>query len=158
MRLCLWAWPDIQHVRAGKYHEGAKPWQVVESVDIALPCATQNEIEESDIDALKQAGCVVLAEGANMALASGAVEAVHKAGIEYGPAKAANAGAHRFANSCIHDVWVRRFEGCLGNATAPLYEQAAQCEERLLCIATMGASLPTGHVRVQAASQSAALR
>ena len=66
---------------------------MVDKVDIALPCATQNEVGEDDVSSLKEAGCRILAEGSNMSCASSAIKALHKEGIEYGPAKAANAGA-----------------------------------------------------------------
>ena len=52
--------------RAGKFFEGAKPWGVECKYDIALPCATQNEIDEDDANLLVKAGCKLVAEGANM--------------------------------------------------------------------------------------------
>ena len=51
---------------AGKFFEGAKPWGVECMYDIALPCATQNEIDEDDANLLVKAGCKLVAEGANM--------------------------------------------------------------------------------------------
>ena len=52
----------------GKYtfHEGARPWTLVDSVDVALPCATQNEVSEEEAQALIKAGCRYVAEGSNM--------------------------------------------------------------------------------------------
>ncbi len=52
--------------RAGKFFDGQKPWGVDCKFDIALPCATQNEIDEDDAQALVKAGCKLVAEGANM--------------------------------------------------------------------------------------------
>lgn len=49
-----------------KYHEGARPWTLVDKVDIALPSATQNEINEDEAKALIKAGCKYVAEGSNM--------------------------------------------------------------------------------------------
>jgi len=60
--------------------------------DLAFPCATQNELNESDAEALVKNGCSLVAEGANMPSTPDAVSVFQKAGILYGPAKAANAG------------------------------------------------------------------
>jgi glutamate dehydrogenase (NADP+) len=68
----------------------------VEHVDIALPCATQNEVDASDVEALIKAGVSVLCEGANMPCRSEAIELLHEHHVEFGPAKACNAGALRY--------------------------------------------------------------
>lgn len=60
--------------------------------DVALPCATQNELGEADAAALVGNGCVAVVEGANMPCTPGAVLALREGGVAYGPAKAANAG------------------------------------------------------------------
>ncbi len=60
--------------------------------DIALPCATQNELNEDDAKALTENGCFVVAEGANMPSTTEAVEHFIKQKILFGPGKAANAG------------------------------------------------------------------
>ena len=60
--------------------------------DIALPCATQNELDESDAKTLLANGCTCVAEGANMPSTLEATEAFLKAGILYAPGKASNAG------------------------------------------------------------------
>lgn len=60
--------------------------------DLALPCATQNEIDEEDAVHLKKNGVYLVAEGANMPSTQKAIEFYHKNDILYGPAKAANAG------------------------------------------------------------------
>lgn len=49
-----------------KYIEGARPWTQVEKIDIALPCATQNEVSKEEAEALVKAGCRYVAEGSNM--------------------------------------------------------------------------------------------
>lgn len=72
------------------YLEDQRPWAV--KCDIALPCATENEIDEEDADNLLQNGCICVAEGANMPSEPGAVERFLDAGILFGPGKAANAG------------------------------------------------------------------
>jgi len=61
-------------------------------VDIALPCATQNELDENDAATLVRNGVKCVAEGANMPSTIGAVKALEKAGVLYAPGKASNAG------------------------------------------------------------------
>lgn len=73
-----------------QYFAGQKPWGV--ACDIALPCATQNELDENDAKTLLKNGCVCVAEGANMPSTLGAVEAFIQAKILYAPGKASNAG------------------------------------------------------------------
>ena len=70
--------------------EGKTPWEV--KCDIALPCATQNELNEDDAKALTENGCFVVAEGANMPSTTEAVEYFIEEKILFGPGKAANAG------------------------------------------------------------------
>lgn len=69
---------------------GEKPWSL--KCDIALPCATQNELNEKDAALLIENGCICIAEGANMPCTLQAVRLVQKVGISYAPGKAANAG------------------------------------------------------------------
>lgn len=70
--------------------ERKTPWEV--KCDIALPCATQNELNEDDAKALTENGCFVVAEGANMPSTTEAVEHFIEKKILFGPGKAANAG------------------------------------------------------------------
>ena len=72
------------------YHEGTGVWGV--PVDVALPCATQNELHGPDAEILLKNGCFCIAEGANMPSTREAVDKILEAGILYGPGKAANAG------------------------------------------------------------------
>lgn len=82
------------HEYAGKfkaeYHEGRRPWEV--PCDIALPCATQNEINKEDAESLVKNGCMAIGEGANMPSTPEAVEVFINNKVLYGPGKAANAG------------------------------------------------------------------
>ena len=78
-------------VKGSEYHEGSKGvWTV--KCDIALPCATQNELDEESAKALIANGVKAVAEGANMPSTPEAIEAFLNAGVLFGPAKAANAG------------------------------------------------------------------
>lgn len=74
-----------------KYYEGKRPWGLVPA-QIALPSATQNEINEKDAKALVENGCVCVSEGANMPSTPEAVEVFLENNVLYGPGKAANAG------------------------------------------------------------------
>ncbi len=73
-----------------EYHEGRGVWSV--KVDIALPCATQNELHLEDAKMLVENGCIAVAEGANMPTTMEATEYLQKNGILFAPGKAANAG------------------------------------------------------------------
>lgn len=73
-----------------EYHEGRGVWNI--PCDIALPCATQNELDENDARELIKNGCTTVGEGANMPSTLGAVEVFLESGILYSPGKASNAG------------------------------------------------------------------
>ncbi|MEI6845520.1 MAG: NADP-specific glutamate dehydrogenase [Candidatus Firestonebacteria bacterium] len=77
--------------KGAKYFEGKKPWGIAKA-EIALPCATQNELDGKDAKALLANGCICVAEGANMPSTPEAIELFIKKKILYGPGKAANAG------------------------------------------------------------------
>ncbi len=72
------------------FHEGRKPWGL--EPEIALPCATQNEIDHDDAQALVRGGCKFLAEGANMPLTASAARLLARKHVICAPGKAANAG------------------------------------------------------------------
>lgn len=74
-----------------QYFEGERPWQHV-ACDIAMPSATQNEIDGDDAHALIANGCIAVSEGANMPSTPDAIREFQKARILYAPGKAANAG------------------------------------------------------------------
>ena len=81
-----------------KYIDGARPWLEVGDIDVALPCATQNEVSPEEAEGLIKAKCKFIAEGSNMGCEQGAIEVFEKArkdgggAIWYAPGKAANAG------------------------------------------------------------------
>jgi len=94
---------DLKNVRRGRirelaekfpsaieYHDGRGVWNV--PCDVALPCATQNELDGDDARTLLDNGCFCVAEGANMPCTPEAVDLFLEKGILYGPGKAANAG------------------------------------------------------------------
>lgn len=80
----------INYVPSAKYFEGKGIWSV--PADIALPCATQNELNGEDAEMLIKNGVIAVAEGANMPSTPEAVIAFQKAGVLFAPAKASNAG------------------------------------------------------------------
>jgi len=75
---------------SAKYFEGQRPWSI--KCDIALPCATQNEVDEADAKTLVKNGCICVGEGANMPCTPDAVTVFQKAKILFSPGKASNAG------------------------------------------------------------------
>ncbi|HIQ45238.1 NADP-specific glutamate dehydrogenase [Ectopseudomonas khazarica] len=92
---------ELKNVRRGRLREmaehyglqflaGQRPWNL--ACDIALPCATQNELNGTDARALLGNGCICVAEGANMPSTLEAVDLFVEAGICYAPGKASNAG------------------------------------------------------------------
>ena len=81
----------VEEYPSAKYvGDGAKPW--FEKADIALPCATQNELNEEQAKALVANGVIAVAEGANMPSTPGAIRVFQEAKILYSPGKASNAG------------------------------------------------------------------
>jgi glutamate dehydrogenase (NADP+) len=113
---------DLKNVRRGRireyaqhfgcdYHEGQRPW-AVEGAEIALPCATQNELDGDDAKTLLSNGVTVVAEGANMPSDPDAVRQFVDSKILYGPGKAANAGgvatsALEMAQNAGFTTWTR---------------------------------------------------
>ena len=82
--------PFVKEFPNATFHPGKRPWEV--PVDVALPCATQNELDKKDAETLVKNGCKCVSEGANMPSTPEAVEVFEKAKILYAPGKAANAG------------------------------------------------------------------
>ncbi|MFT5889152.1 MAG: glutamate dehydrogenase (NADP+) [Zhongshania sp.] len=80
----------VSQFSAASFHQDEKPWHI--PCDIALPCATQNELDLVDAQALINNGVILVAEGANMPCTTDAIDIFRKVRITFGPAKAANAG------------------------------------------------------------------
>jgi glutamate dehydrogenase (NADP+) len=112
---------DLKQVKRGRiseyaehfgcaYHDGKKPWGV--KADIALPCATQNEIDEHDAAQLVKNGVRAVVEGANMPTVPEGIELFLKAKILYAPSKASNAGGvavsgFERAQNSLYLAWTR---------------------------------------------------
>ena len=75
---------------SAKFVAGERPWSV--TCDVAMPCATQNELNETEAQTLVSNGCICVGEGANMPSTPEAIEVFHKAKILFSPGKASNAG------------------------------------------------------------------
>jgi glutamate dehydrogenase (NADP+) len=73
-----------------QFHAGKRPWSV--KADVALPCATQNELDDNDARELVKNGCMCVCEGANMPTTIPGVKVLQEAGVLYSPGKASNAG------------------------------------------------------------------
>jgi glutamate dehydrogenase (NADP+) len=73
-----------------EFHQGKRPWSV--KVDVAMPCATQNELDEADAKELVKNGCICVCEVANMPTTLAGYKVFHQSKILYAPGKAANAG------------------------------------------------------------------
>jgi glutamate dehydrogenase (NADP+) len=94
-----------------KFHKDAEPWGLAEA-RVALPCATQHEINEDEAGKLIERGVGVVAEGANMPCTHDARSAFAKAGVRFGPGKAANAGGvscsgFEMHQNATHAAWTR---------------------------------------------------
>jgi len=100
----------VEKYPKAQFHEGQRPWGV--PCDVALPCATQNELDGSNAQQLVKNGCRVVAEGANMPCTPDAINCFHANGVIYGPGKAANAGGVsvsglEMAQNAMHVQWSR---------------------------------------------------
>ncbi len=104
--------------------------------DIALPCATQNELDEDAANALIKNGVVAVAEGANMPSTPEAIAAFQKAGVFFGPAKAANAGGvatsalEMCQNSMRYSWTFEEVDAKLQNIMVNIYKNCAAAAER----------------------------
>ncbi len=99
------------HKRA-RYTAGGRIWQI--PCEVALPCATQNELNGQDALELVRNGCMAVAEGANMPVTPDGVRAFLEAGVAFGPGKAANAGgvatsALEMQQNASRDAWGFQF-------------------------------------------------
>ena len=117
-----------------EYHEGCSGiWTI--KCDIALPCATQNEIDEESAKALVANGCYAVAEGANMPSTPEAIAVFQNAGVLFGPAKAANAGgvatsALEMSQNSMRYSWTfEEVDAKLHDIMVNIYHESAKAAE-----------------------------
>ncbi|EDS77697.1 NADP-specific glutamate dehydrogenase [Clostridium massiliodielmoense] len=116
-----------------EYHEGKGVWNI--PCDIALPCATQNELNEEDAKVLVKNGVIAVGEGANMPSTLEAVEVLLQNGVLFAPAKAANAGgvavsALEMSQNSIRYSWTfEEVDEKLHNIMKNIYSNAVKCAE-----------------------------
>ncbi len=101
---------DYAQRTGSEFHAGVTPWSV--PVDVALPCATQNELGEEDARMLVKNGVLCVAEGANMPSTLGAVKVFETARVLFAPGKASNAGGVatsglEMSQNAMRIVWTR---------------------------------------------------
>ncbi|HHU40630.1 MAG TPA: NADP-specific glutamate dehydrogenase [Propionibacterium sp.] len=136
---------DLKEVRRGRiseyadvnsqarYVEGGQIWDV--PCDVALPCATQNELNIGGARALINNGCTLVAEGANMPSTPDAIRAFQKAGVRFAPGKAANAGgvatsALEMQQNASRDSWsFEHTEERLQEIMVGIHERCAETAE-----------------------------
>ncbi len=128
----------LDYVPTAKYVEGCSGiWSV--KCDIALPCATQNELDEQSAKALVANGCVAVAEGANMPSTPEAVAVFQSSGVLFGPAKAANAGGvatsglEMSQNSLRLEWTFEEVDQRLHDIMVNIYKNAAKAAEEYGC-------------------------
>ena len=117
-----------------EYSEGGNIWEI--PCDIALPCATQNELDEDGARTLVENGCIAVGEGANMPTTPEAVQAFLEADVTFAPGKAANAGgvaisALEMQQNASRQAWSFEFtddklQGIMKNIHDTCYEAAEQ--------------------------------
>lgn len=123
-------------VPGSKYVEGCRNiWTV--KCDIALPCASQNEMDEIGAQALVNNGCIAVFEGANMPLNPGAIEIVKSNGLLYSPGKASNAGGVatsglEMSQNSIRMSWSfeevdEKLKGIMKNIYQACYDASVEC-------------------------------
>lgn len=124
----------IEHHPQAKYVADGNIWSV--PCQLAFPCATQNELDAQSAELLIANGCIAVSEGANMPVTPEGVQHFIKAGISYGPGKAANAGgvatsALEMQQNASRDTWTfeyteKRLQTIMQNIHNDCYETAAE--------------------------------
>jgi glutamate dehydrogenase (NADP+) len=120
---------DYAEMRGGqaRFVEDGRVWDV--PCDIAVPCATQNELDADSAAVLVQSGCQIVAEGANMPCTQEAVKVFSSAGVTFAPGKAANAGgvatsALEMQQNASRDSWTfEETEGRLAEIMSRIHER-----------------------------------
>ena len=123
----------VSEYKDAVFHSGERPWGEV--CDIALPSATQNEIEEKGAKNLVKNGCIAISEGANMPTSPAAYSILNKAGVLFGPAKAANAGgvavsALEMSQNAAFDEWTsEKVDSKLDQIMTGIHRQCSDAAE-----------------------------
>ncbi|MGB5271138.1 MAG: NADP-specific glutamate dehydrogenase [Eudoraea sp.] len=143
----------VKKYKSATYHEGKRPWSV--KCDIALPCATQNELDGNDAKELIANGCFCIAEGANMPSTPEAIHAFHDAKVLFAPGKASNAGGVatsglEMSQNSLRISWTReevdeRLRGIMGDIHDSCIEYGI--EDNGYCNYVKGANI-AGFVKV----------
>ena len=113
-----------------KFHEGKPPWEV--PCDVALPCATQNELHKKDADLLIKNGCVCIGEGANMPSTPEAIQTFTENKVLFAPGKASNAGGVavsglEMAQNSLRYNWTREeVDSRLKNIMSEIHESCVE--------------------------------
>ena len=116
-----------------RYVAGGNIWEI--PCDVALPCATQNELNGRDAQILIESGCTTVAEGANMPTTPSGIRAFREAGVAFGPGKAANAGgvatsALEMQQNASRDKWTFPYtEERLASIMTNIHESCYQTAE-----------------------------
>lgn len=118
------------HFASAEFYEGKRPWSV--TCDVALPCATQNELDGADAAILIGNGCVCVAEGANMPCTPEAIESFNAGGVLFSPGKASNAGGVatsglEMSQNSLRMSWTREeVDGKLHNIMKSIHSQCLE--------------------------------
>jgi len=122
----------VEHRGGARYFEGGRIWDI--PCQVALPCATQNELDETSARRLVENGCIAVGEGANMPTTPGGVRVFTNSGVAYAPGKAANAGgvatsALEMQQNASRDAWTfeyteRRLREIMQNIHRDCFETA----------------------------------
>jgi glutamate dehydrogenase (NADP+) len=124
----------VDTYKTAKYFEGRRPWGLTKA-EIALPSATQNELDLEDAKALVENGCICVSEGANMPTTLEATEFLISKGVLFGPGKAANAGGVacsglEMAQNSMHMSWSRdEVDSKLHNIMINIHQACRQAAE-----------------------------
>jgi glutamate dehydrogenase (NADP+) len=116
--------------KRARYQAGGNLWEI--ACDVALPCATQNELTGKDASRLLKNGCIAVAEGANMPTTPEGIELFINAGIAYAPGKAANAGgvatsALEMQQNASRDAWSFEFtDGRLSQIMKDIHDRCLE--------------------------------
>ncbi|MBR9831997.1 NADP-specific glutamate dehydrogenase [bacterium] len=155
---------ELKNVKRGRIQEyadkygvdfiaGKRPWGT--KCDVALPCATQNELNDKEAAELVKNGCIAVAEGANMPCTPEAVEKFHKAKIFFAPGKASNAGGvatsglEMSQNSLRYNWTSEEVDEKLHNIMKDIHQQCVKygCDEKGFVDYVKGANI-AGFVKV----------